>query len=340
MTRLPTPRRTLLHAAMASLCALGLAGIAQAQSTPPAPPTPQAGGWPAKPIKIVVGFAAGGTTDVMARVMAQSLGEALGQSVVVDNKPGASGNLAAAEVIRAAPDGYTFLVAPTSVETANPSLFKQTILPSRDLTPVAGVGRSQMYLVVKPQSTVKDAKELVSQIKADPNKFSYASSGPGTPPHLAGELFNQVLGVQVTHIPYKGAAPALQDVMANQADYIFDPGIAFHHVRAGKVRMLAVAGTKRSSFFPDVPTLTELGFKGAELDIWFGLWAPNGTPAEVLARMNREIAKALALPVTRTRYEALGAEPLGMDTPEFRKLLAEEGRVLSTLIKDRKIVLE
>ena len=265
----------------------------------------------------------------MARVMAQSLTEALGQSVVVENKPGASGNVAAAEVIRAAPDGYTFMLAPTSVETANPSLFKQTILPSRDLTPVAGVGRSQMYLVVKPQLVAKDAKELVGMIKADPKKLSYASAGAGTPPHLAGELFNKVLGVQVAHIPYKGAAPALQDVMAGQADYVFDPGISFPHVRAGKVRMLAVAGAKRSSFFPDVPTLSELGFKGAELDIWFGLWAPNGTPADINARMGREIAKALKLANTKTRYETLGAETVGMDNAEFRKLLADEGRALS-----------
>lgn len=322
------PRRTVMHLAAAALCLLGTAGAAQAQA------------WPAKPIKIVIGFAPGGTTDVMARVMAQSLTEALGQSVLVENKPGASGNLAAAEVIRAAPDGYTFMLAPTSVETANPFLFKQTILPSRDLTPVAGVGRSQMYLVVKPQITAKDAKEMVSMIKADPSKLSYASAGAGTPPHLAGELFNKVLGVQVTHIPYKGAAPALQDVMAGQADYVFDPGISFPHVRAGKVRMLAVAGAKRSSFFPDVPTLSELGFKGAELDIWFGLWSPNGTPADINVRMGREIAKALALANTKNRYETLGAETVGMDNTEFRKLLADEGRALSTLIKDSKIVLE
>lgn len=327
-TPLSLPRRALLT--LAAAATLGATGTAVAQQQ-----------WPtAKPIKIVVGFAPGGTTDVMARVIAQSLSESLGQSVVVDNKPGASGNVAAAEVIRAPADGYTLLIAPTSVETANPSLFKQAILPSRDLTPVAGVGRSQMYLVVKPQSTAKDARELVAMIKADPAKVSYASAGAGTPPHLAGELFNQVTGANVAHIPYRGAAPALQDVMANQVDYVFDPGIAFPHVRSGKVRMLAVAGNNRSSFFPDVPTLAELGFKGAELDIWFGLWAPNGTPADVVVRLNKDITKALTLSTTKTRYEALGGEPVGLDTGDFKKLLAEEGRVLATLIKDRKIALE
>jgi tripartite-type tricarboxylate transporter receptor subunit TctC len=269
--------------------------------------------------------------------MAQSLSEALGQPVVVDNKPGASGNVAASEVIRAAPDGHTFLLAPTSFETANPFLFKQTIVPAKDLTPVVGVGRSQMYLLVKPESTVKDAKDFVAYARANPGKLSYSSAGAGTPPHLAGELFKKVTGVYATHIPYRGAAPALQDVLANQADYVFDPGIGFPHVRSGKVRMLAVAGAKRSSFFPDVPTLAELGFKGAELDIWFGMWAPNGTPADVTARMGKEIAKALAQPNTKTRYEALGAEPVGLDNGEFKALLVNETQMLSGLIKEAKI---
>lgn len=317
-------RRCLIQAAAATVVAL-TTGAAHAQA------------WPAKPIRIVVGFAPGGTTDVMARVIAQSLSESLGQSVVVDNKPGASGNVAAGEVIRAPADGYTFLVAPTSFETANPFLFKQTIAPAKDLTPVAGVGRSQMYLVIKPQFTFKDAKEFVAYARANPGKLSYASAGSGTPPHLAGELFKQVAGVYATHIPYRGAAPALQDVMAGQADYVFDPGIAFPHVRSGKVRMLAVAGAKRSSFFPDVPTLAELGFKGAELDIWFGMWAPNGVPADVNARMAKEIAKALTLPATKTRYESLGAEPVGLDPAEFKTLLQKETKMLSTLIKDSKI---
>lgn len=318
-------RRCLIQIAAATLCSFAALGSAHAQA------------WPAKPIKIIVGFAPGGTTDVMARVMAQSLTEALGQPVVVDNKPGASGNIAAGEVIRATPDGYTFLLAPTSFETANPFLFKQTIAPAKDLTPVAGVGRSQMYLVVKPESKFKDAKELVAYARTNPGKLSYSSAGAGTPPHLAGELFKKTSGVFATHIPYRGAAPALQDVLANQADYVFDPGIAFPHVRAGKVRMLAVAGAKRSAFFPDVPTLAELGFKGAELDIWFGMWAPNGVPADVMTRMTQEIAKAMALANTKTRYEAVGAEPIGLGNPEFKSLLVNETKMLSGLIKEAKI---
>ncbi len=320
-------RRRLIQTAVASLCTLGALGSVQAQQA-----------WPAaKPIRIVVGFAPGGTTDVMARAMGASLSEALGQTVLIDNKPGASGNVAASEVIRAQPDGYTFLVAPTSFETANPFLFKQSISPAKDLTPVAGVGRSQMYVVVNQQSPFKDARELVAFAQKNPAKLSYTSAGAGTPPHLAGELFKQSAKFFAVHIPYRGAAPALQDVLAGQADFVMDPGIAFPHVRAGKARMLAVAGAKRSSFFPEVPTLSELGMKGAELDIWFGMWAPNGTPAEVTTRMATEIGKALKLASIKTRYEALGAEPVGLANGEFKALLASEAKQLSAVIRDSKI---
>jgi len=296
--------------------------------------------WPAKPVRIVVGFAPGGTTDVMARVIGQGLGDALGQSVIVDNKPGASGNVAASEVIRAVPDGHTFLVAPTSVETANPSLFKANFHPARDLTPVGSIGRTAMYVVARPGLKAADARELVALAKAKPGQLSYASAGTGTPPHLAAELFKQQAGIFATHIPYRGAAPALQDVMASQADYVFDPGIAFPHIRSGKVKLLGVAGAKRSPFFPDMPTLAEQGIEGAEMDIWFGVWAPNGTPPEVIARLNRELAKVLAQPALKERFAGLGAEPEALDGPAFRKLLGDEGRLLSALIKDRNITVD
>ena len=315
-------RRTLTVAAL-SLLGLGASMGSHAQA------------WPAKPIRIVVGFAPGGTTDMMARLVAQGLTESLGQSVVVDNKPGASGNIAAAEVARATPDGYTLLIAPTSVETVNPHLFKSNILPSRDLTPVAGVGKSQMYLVTKPQSTAKDVRELVAQAKA--GKLSYASAGAGTPPHLACELFKQATGTDILHVPYRGAAPALQDVLSGQADMVCDPGIAFPHIRTGKVKLLAIVSEKRSPFFPDVPTLAEQGIPGADLDIWFGLWAPNGTPADVVARMNREIAKALTNATLKARYADLGGEATHVETADFKRLLVNEGNVLSALIKEQKI---
>jgi tripartite-type tricarboxylate transporter receptor subunit TctC len=325
-------RHPLRRAFIASIAALGLTGGSAALLAQPA--------WPGKNVRIVVGFAPGGTTDVMARVVAQGLTEALGQTVIVDNKPGASGNLAAGEVIKATPDGYTLLVAPTSVETANPSLFKSAILPSRDLTPVMSIGRTQMYLITRPGLEVKDARQLIAMAKANPGKLSYASSGTGTPPQLAGELFKQITGTFITHVPYRGAAPALQDVMASQADMAFDPGIAFPHIKSGKVKLLAVASDKKSPFFPDVPTYADLGIAGASLDIWFGIWVPNNTPAEVTARLTRELTKVLASPALKQRFGDLGAEPVALENAEFRKLLAQEGKTLSTLIRDRKIVVE
>ena len=323
-------RRRLLQAlSIAALASAGCAALAQPASN-----------WPAKPVRIVVGFAPGGSTDVMARILSQSLSESLGQPVIIDNKPGASGNISASEVIRAAPDGHTFLIAPTSVETANPSLFKSAILPARDLTPVASVGRTQMYLVAKPQMAAKDARDLVALAKARPGTLSYASAGAGTPPHLACELFKQATGTDVTHVPYRGAAPALQDVLSGQADFVCDPGIAFPHIRTGKVKLLGIVSARRSPFFPDVPTVGEQGFKGADLDIWFGMWAPVGTPPEIVARMNREVAKALAQPAVRSRYADLGAEPVAMESAEFRALLVDEGALLSALIKQQKIVVD
>jgi tripartite-type tricarboxylate transporter receptor subunit TctC len=319
-------RRTLSIAAAA---VLGLAAW---------PAFSQPAAWPTKPVRLVVGFAPGGGTDVMARAVAQSLSESLGQTFIVDNKAGVSGTLSASEVARAAPDGYTFLVAPTSVETVNPFIFKSNLVPSRDLTPVMGIGRMQMYLVARPTLEVKDAKQLIALVKSQPGKMNYASSGPGTPPHLAGELFKQSTGTFITHVPYRGSAPALQDVMASQADFVFDPGIAFPHIKAGKVKLLAVASDRKSPFFPDAPTYADLGIQNASLDIWFGVWAPNKVPPEITERLSRELTKALAAPALKERFNSLGAEPTPLETAPFRKLLAEESAKLGALIKDRKIV--
>ncbi len=327
------PFRSRARRSLAVYAAALLAGVAL-------PAASQTAAWPSKPVRLVVGFAPGGGTDVMARALAQSLTETLGQSFIVDNKPGASGNLSVGEVARAAPDGYTFLVAPTSVETANPSLFKSNLQPARDLSPVMGVARMQMYLVSRPTLEVKDARQLIALAKSQPGKLSYASSGTGTPPHLAGEMFVQSTGTSITHVPYRGSAPALQDVLASQADFVFDPGISFPHIKSGKVRLLAVASDRKSPFFPDAPTFADVGIQNASLDIWFGVWAPNKVPADITERLARALAKALAAPALKQRFGELGAEPAALDTPAFRHLLADETRTLSTLIKDRKIIVE
>jgi tripartite-type tricarboxylate transporter receptor subunit TctC len=304
------------------------------------PAAAQTSEWPTKPVRLVVGFAPGGSTDVMARVIAQSLTESLGQAVIVENKAGASGNVGASEVVRAAPDGYTFLVAPTSMETANPSLFKSNVLPSRDLTPMMGIGRSQMYLIARPDLPAKDVKELIALAKSQPGKLTFASSGTGTPLHLAGELFKQSTGTFITHIAYRGSGPAVQDIMASHVDLNFDSGVSFPYIKSGRVKLLAVASEKKSQFFPDVPTFADLGVKNASLDIWFGIWAPNNTPPEIMAKLSREVTKILASPVVKERFGVLGAEPAPLETAAFRKLLVDEGTTLSTLIKSRKIAPE
>lgn len=326
-----------LHHPQRRLFVTGAAALLTGASLPAAS---QQAVWPTRPVRIVVGFAPGGGTDIMARALAQSLAESLGQPVVVDNKPGASGNLSVSDVARATADGYTLLVAPTSVETANPYLFKSSVMPSRDLAPVMGIGRMQMYVVARPGIEARTVKDLVALAKSQPGKLNYASSGTGTAPHLAGELFKQSTGTFITHVPYRGSAPALQDVMAGQADFVFDPGIAFPHIRSGKVKLLGVASDRRSPFFPDAPTYADLGIRSAGLDIGFGVWAPNNLPPDIAERLSRELTKALAAAAIKERFNSLGAEPVALATPAFRKLLADEGKTLSTLIRDRNIIVE
>ncbi|WKL16171.1 tripartite tricarboxylate transporter substrate binding protein [Comamonas testosteroni] len=321
-------RRTLLSATVATLSLqAGVEAHAQAM-------------WPAKPIRFVVGFPAGGSTDVMARVVGAAMAKSLGQPVVVDNRPGASGNIAASETIKSAPDGYTFMVAPISVQTANPFLFKPALNPERDLRPVASLGYAQLYLVAKKDLRAKSATELVAMAKAAPGKLSYGSGGAGTQMHLVGELFKQQANVDVVHVPYKGAAPALQDVLAGQIDYYFDPASGISHIREGRARLLAVTGSKRSPFFPDAPTLTELGIKGVELGNWFGVFAPANTPTEITVRLEREIVKAIAQPEVKQRFADLGTESVVQDAVAFRKTIAAETKVLSTLIRERNLVVD
>lgn len=313
------------------LAFFGVSALAQA---------PSASGYPTKPIRLIVPFTPGGSTDVLARAIGQELTKAWGQSVVVENVPGAGGAIGADKVAKAAPDGYTLMVAPISVQTANPSLFKPALNPERDLRPVASLGYAQLYLVAKKGLPVRTAGELVALAKASPGKLSYASGGPGTQMHLVGELFKQQAGIDAVHVPYKGAAPALQDVLAGQIDYYFDPATGFQHIREGRAKLLAVSGTKRSPFFPDAPTLTEAGVKGVELGNWFGVFAPAGTPPEILARLGSEIARAVALPEVKQRFAELGVETIAQDAPTFRKTIADETQVLTALIRERHIALD
>ncbi len=331
MTSLTRPAVRSMPRRLLTLCAVAtLAGAAL-------PAAGQAAEWPSKPIRFVVGFAPGGGTDLLARVVAQPLAEALGTSVIVENRPGGSGNISVSEVIRARPDGNTFLVAPTSVETVNPSLFKAKFDPAKDLVPVGTIARMQMYLVGRNDLPADDTPGLVKMAKDNPNKLTYASSGSGTPPHLAGELFAHLADIEVAHLPYKGSAPALQDVLGGHADYVFDPGIAMPHIREQKVKLLGVASATRSKYFPDTPTLSEQGIAGAELDIWFGVWAPLKTPPEIIERLQSELVKVLALPAVEQRFADAATEAVARGGAEFRKLLDDERKLLEDLIETRNI---
>lgn len=312
------------------------AGVAAALALPSV--FAQAQAFPNKPVRLVVAFPPGGVADVFARTIQPSLQESLGQPVVVENRAGANGNVAADFVAKSPGDGYTVVLSSTGIETVNPLLFPtMPFNPQRDLTHVAMLGKIQLFLVTRQNLAPNTLAEFVSFARANPGKLSYGSAGSGSTPHLAGELFKQAAGVFATHIPYRGAAPALQDLLAGQIDYYFDPGIAFPHVRAGRLKMLAVASSKRSAQFPNVPTVAEGSFKGVDADTMFGVYAPSATPADVVARLNRDINRALALPSTRERFAGVGGEPTPVSVAEFKAAAATEAQVFGAIIKARKI---
>ena len=272
--------------------------------------------WPAKPVTLVVPFAAGGTTDIIGRAIAQKLGEALGQQLLVDNRAGAGGTLGAASVAKAAPDGYTFLLA-TVAHTMAPGIYKT--LPydfMKELDPIGLVALTPNVLIVNPALPVKTVAELVAYIKANPGKVNYGSAGKGSTEHLSGELFRAMTGTDILHIPYKGGAPMMTDLMAGQIQMAIETSpSAAPHVRSGKVRALAVTTLRRSSAYPGVPTLDEAGVKGYDVTTWYAVVAPRGTPPAIEKRMAAELAKALKLPDLEKRFEEQGVSAGDM-TPE------------------------
>lgn len=299
------------------------AGILTAASMLAAPAALAA--YPDKPIRLIVGFSAGGTTDVVARVVGKEVGEALGQPVVVENRPGAGSNIAAEAVARAAPDGYTLLmVAVTSA--INHTLYKNLKFNLvEDFEPVALAVRVPNVLVVHPDVKANSVQELVDLLKANPGKVNFASSGSGTSIHMAGELFKLRAGVDVTHIPYKGSANAVTDLMGGQVQYMFDnmPS-AWPHVESGKLRALAVTTADRSKTAPDLPTMQESGFADFDVSSWFGVIAPKGTPADVVETLNKAIRDALAKADVRERLEGLGAVPADTTPQEFAQFIKTE----------------
>jgi tripartite-type tricarboxylate transporter receptor subunit TctC len=290
--------------------------------------------YPDKPVRIVVGFSAGGTTDVIARIMAKELTESLGQSFVVENKPGAGSNIATDQVKRADPDGYTLLfVAVTSA--INQTLYKNVNFDlTKDFTPVALGAKVPNILVVNPTVPVKSVQELVDYAKKNPGKLAFASSGSGTSIHMAGELFKMQTGIDVLHVPYKGSAPAVTDLIGGQVQFMFDnmPS-AWPHVQSGKLRALAVTTTERSKSAPDVPTMKESGFANFDVSSWFGLIAPAGTPPEVVNKLNAAMVKALDKPEVQLSFEKLGAVGVKTTPAEFGQFIKSEVEGWAPVVK-------
>ncbi|MGJ9416230.1 Bug family tripartite tricarboxylate transporter substrate binding protein [Massilia sp. CMS3.1] len=316
MIRSTLPKRRTLALAAAALGALALAPFAaQAQAA-----------FPSKPITIVVGFSAGGTTDTLARIIGQHMGRELGQSVMIDNRPGAGGNIGTQMVARAAADGHTLLMGTVGTHAINQSLYKKLAFdPIKDFQPITRVALVPNLLVVHPSQPYKTVKELIAHAKANPGKINFASSGSGTSIHLSAEMFNQMAGVDMQHIPYKGSAPALTDLLSGQTALMFDnmPSV-ISHVRAGKLRPLAVTTPQRSPALPDVPTIAEAGVPGYSATSWFGLLAPAGTPAPVVAKLNAAILKALADPDVKKKFAEQGAEPHGEKPEQFAEFIRSE----------------
>ena len=312
-----------------ALCTLGACFAAFAAGV-------SAQAYPTKPIRIVVPFPAGGTTDVLARAAAQKLAETLGQPAVVDNRPGAGGNIGAELVAKSAPDGYTLLMGTVGTHAINPGLYPK--LPYdhvKDFAPVILVAGVPNVLVINPALPVNSVQELIAYAKANPGKLNFASSGNGTSIHLSAELFKTMAGVQMTHVPYKGSAPALQDLVGGQVQLMFDnlpSSLAL--IKGGKLKALAVTSATRAAALPDVPTLAESGLPGFEASSWFGLLAPTGTPPPVIARLNGEIAKWLATPEAKEKLLAQGANAAGGTPEDFARFITAETAKWQKVVKE------
>lgn len=296
----------------------------------------QAQQFPTKSVRMVVGFAAGGSTDKLARVMAQRMTELLGQSVVVENRPGAAGNLAAEAVASAPADGYTVFMATLSSQAINPHLYaKLRFDPIKSFEPIALVAKYPLLLVVPQQIKVNTVPELVAYAKANPGRTFFASSGSGSPAHLAGEIFKTSAGIDISHVPYKGGGPAMLALMGNEAQLGFETiPSAIGHARSGKLKALAVTSDKRSTADPELPTMQELGLKGFSVTSWAGLLAPAGTPKPVLDKLAQATLAALESPAVKAALVSDGAEPGGSTPAQFAQFMATEleswGRVVRT----------
>jgi tripartite-type tricarboxylate transporter receptor subunit TctC len=298
-------------------------------------PTAQAQAFPNKPVRLVIPFPPGGPLDAVGRIVAQKLTEAWGQNVVVDNRPGAGGNIGADLVAKSAPDGYTVVMGALSTHAVNPSLFpKMPYDAIKDFAPISLVAITPNVLVVNPVLPVATAKDFIAYAKANPGKLAFGSGSNGSAGHLAGELFKAETGADMLHVPFKGAAPAMQALLAGDTQLMFDNlASAAPQVKAGKLKALAVTTAQRSKLAPDLPTLAEAGLPGFDITTWFGLLAPAGTPPEVIARWNAEVTRVLNAPDVRERLLALGAEPAPGSAQEFAQFIGREMTKYARIVK-------
>jgi tripartite-type tricarboxylate transporter receptor subunit TctC len=322
------PMRTALlrifsPVAVAAALALATSGLASAQ------------GYPAKPIHFIVPYPAGGPLDTVARLLGQKVSESVRQPVIVENKPGAGGNIGADQVAKSAPDGYTILMGAVATHAINPTLYANIPYdPVKDFAPVTQVASTPNVLVVNPSLPVSNVKEFIAYAKAHPGALNFGSGSTGSAGHLAGELFKAMAGVQMVHVPYKGAGPAMQDLIGGQIQLMFDNlASSLGQIRAGKVKALAVTTARRSALAPDLPTIAESGLPGFDISTWFGVFAPGGTPPEVVQRLHDEFVKALSDPGVRESMLRLGAEPVGNTPGEFAAYIQSEARKYAGVIK-------
>ena len=305
------PRRRFLQLG-ASAAALPFAIAARAQA------------YPSSPVRIIVGFPPGGPTDAAARPMGQWLSERLGQQFIIENRPGAGSNIGTEVVVRALPDGYTLLLAYSS-NAINATLYdKLNFNFIHDIAPVASISRETTIMVVNPSFPAKTVPEFIAYAKANPGKINFASGGNGTPPHVVGELFKMMTGVSLVHVPYRGGAPAVTDLLGGQVQVMFaSPSISLEHIRASKLRALAVTTATRSAALPDVPTVGDF-LSGFEASVWLGVGAPKNTSAEIIGKLNKEINAGLADPKIRARLADMGSTPLVLSPADFGKLIADD----------------
>jgi tripartite-type tricarboxylate transporter receptor subunit TctC len=315
-------RRTLVK----TLALMAALPAARAQTAP----------WPNKPIRYIVPFAAGGTTDILARVVGEKLGIALGQTIVVDNKAGQGGSVGAAELARAAPDGYTIGGGTISSHAINASLYeKLSYDPSTSFEPITMYVTLPNVLVVHPSVPANNVREFIALLKANPNKYSFGSAGVGTSQHISGEMFKTLAGVQMAHIPYRGSGPMIPELLGGTLPVAFDNiTTVIQHIKAGKVRALAVTTAQRSSTAPEVPTMAESGLAGYELSSWQAVFAPAGTPKPIIDRLYTEIGKILKMPDVAKRLNELGLDISGMPPAELAALIKTDVPRLGKVVKD------